>query len=126
MVVSLGLAGLALRAGLELRRLRLRRHPSRVELRRRHLRLAKPAVGLIALGALGGPLSAWLLRDWTPFQTFHSWVGVAALATFVVTAVVGRRLERGLTVARPQHARVALLAALLAALAAASGFVLLP
>ncbi len=126
MTVSLGLAGLTLRAGLELRRLRRHSQPGRVALRRRHLRLGKPAVALIAVGALGGPLSSWLLRDWTPFLTFHSWVGVATLATFVTTALVGHRLEQGLTAARPLHARIALLAVLLAALAAASGFVLLP
>jgi len=126
MTFSLGLAGLALRAGLEMRRLRRHSQPGLVALRRRHLTLAKPAVALIVVGALGGPLSSWLLRDWTPFLTLHSWVGIAALAAFVTTALVGRRLERGLTSARPQHAWLALVAALLAALAAVTGFVLLP
>ena len=126
MPLSLGLAGLALRSGLELRRRRARRQPGVVELRGRHLRFAKPAVVLIAIGALAGPLSSWLLRDWTPFQTFHAWAGVAALTAFAATAMLGLRLERGLALARPIHARLALLAALAAALAAVSGFVLLP
>jgi hypothetical protein len=126
MILSLGLAWLALRSGLALRRMRVKRQAGLVERRARHLRLAKPAVALIAIGALGGPLSSWLLRDWTPFQTFHAWAGVAALGAFVAAAALGRRLEQGRAAVRPQHARVALAAALLAALAAASGFVLLP
>ena len=126
MIVGLGLAWLALRSGLELRRRHRRRQPAGLELRTRHLRLAKPAVALIAVGSLGGPLSSWWLRDWTPFLTFHAWVGLGALGAFVAVAVVGRRLERGRAAARPGHARLALLAALLAGLAAASGFVLLP
>jgi hypothetical protein len=126
MVFGLGLAWLALRSGLELRRRRSRRQPAGLELRTRHLRLAKPAVALIAVGSLGGPLSSWWLRDWTPFLTFHAWAGLGALGAFVAVAVVGRRLEQGRAAARPGHARLALLAALLAGLAAASGFVLLP
>jgi len=126
MILSLGLAGLALRSGLELRRRRARRQSGVALVRGRHLRFAKPAVVLIALGALAGPPSSWLLRDWTPFQTFHAWAGLAALSAFAATAVLGRRLERGLAVARPLHARLALLAALAAGLAAVSGLVLLP
>ena len=126
MVVSLGLAWLALRSGLGLRRLRALRQPGLVELRSRHLRLAKPAVALILLGSTGGPLSSWLLRNWTPFLTFHAWVGIAAIAVFTTLAIIGRRLEEGRADARPIHARLALLAALLAGLAAISGFVLLP
>lgn len=71
-------------------------------------------------------MSSWWLRDWTPFRTFHAWVGLACLLAFAVAALAGRRLERGRTVVRPFHARVAMLAALLAALSAVSGFVLLP
>jgi hypothetical protein len=126
MVLGLGLAGLALRSGLELRRRRSRRQPGGLDLRSRHLRLAKPAIALIAVGSLGGPLSSWWLRGWTPFLTFHAWAGLAALGAFVAVAVLGRRLEEGRAAARPGHARLALLAALLAGLAAASGFVLLP
>ena len=126
MTLSLGVAWLALRSGLGLRRRRVRRLPGLVELRSRHLRYAKPAIVLIAIGALAGPLSSWLLRDWTPFQTFHAWAGVSALTAFSATAVLGRRLERGLATARPIHARLALLTVLAAGIAAVSGFVLLP
>jgi len=126
MVGSLCVAWLALRSGLELRRRRTRRERGLAALRARHLRLAKPAVALIALGAAAGPLSAWLLRDWTPFLSFHAWAGLATLSAFLVLARLGQKLERGATALRETHARVALLSALLAALAAASGFVLLP
>jgi len=126
MTVSLGLAWLALRSGLRLRRERQREGSGRLSLRARHLRFAKLAVALIFVGAAGGPLSSWLLRDWTPFRTFHAWAGLACLLAFAVAALAGRRLERGRTAVRPFHARVALLAALLAALSAVSGFVLLP
>ncbi len=81
---------------------------------------------LAILANIRGPISSWLLRNWTPFLTFHAWVGIAAVAVFVGLAVVGRRLEEGRAAARPVHSRLALLAALLAGLAAVSGFVLLP
>jgi hypothetical protein len=126
MALALGLGWLALRSGLELRRRRSRRQPGGRELRARHLRIAKPAVALIVVGAIGGPVSSWGLRGWTPFLTFHAWAGLAALTAFLAAAVMGRRLEQGRAGARSGHARLALLAALLAGLAAASGFVLLP
>ena len=126
MVLALGLAWLALRSGLGIRRMRSQRAKGLVALRASHLRIAKPAVALIAIGSVGGPISSWWLREWTPFATFHAWAGIAALAAFVALAVIGRRLEEGRAAARPVHARLALLAALLGGLAAASGFVLLP
>lgn len=126
MTLSLGLAWLTFRSGLRLRRKRQRAESGRRALRARHLRLAKPAVVLIFVGAVGGPLSSWWLRDWTPFRTFHAWAGLACLLAFAGAALAGRRLERGRVAVRPFHARVALLAVLLGALCAVSGFVLLP
>jgi hypothetical protein len=126
MLLSLALAALTLRAGLALRRARLGRAPRDPGLRRRHLRLAKPAVALILAGFVGGPLSALWLRGWTPFTTFHGVLGLVVAALFVAAALVGRRLERGRSRAFEAHARLGALAVLGAALAAVAGFVLLP
>lgn len=126
MAVALALAALALRAGLALRRPRLAGRRRDPELRRRHLRLAKPAVALVVVGFAAGPLSAGLLRGWTPFATFHAAVGSAAALLFVAAAIAGRGLERGRSRARDLHALLGGLAVLLAALAAVAGFSLLP
>ena len=135
MLCSLGLAAAALRLGLALRRDRrsrlhgLARAPEarpRGALRRAHLRLAKPAVVLICLGFVGGPLSMWALRGRPPFGTVHALLGVTAALLFAATAVLGRRLE--LARGRPleAHALAGLLALLAGAAAAVAGFVLLP
>ena len=126
MIVSLLLAWLALRSGSQLRSLRARRGRGLVELRQRHLRLAKPAVALIVVGFLLGPLSSYFLRDWTPFQTFHALAGSLAVALFLAAARYGSQLEIGLRGARVPHLRFVLAAMLCAAVAAISGFVLLP
>ena len=127
MIVALGLAWLALRSGLELRRLRrLARADGLVELRTRHLRRAKSAIALLVVGFALGPASAFWLRDMAPFRTLHAWVGVAALALFVAAAIFGHRLEEGERGVAPLHARLALAALLVSALAFATGFVLLP
>ena len=126
MTGALVVASLAFRSGMTLRRARRLGAPASPAARGRHLRGARPAVALVLIGAIGGPLSAWWLRDWTPFRTFHAWAGLACLAAFLVVGVAGRRLERGELAVRPLHARIALLAVLLAALSAVSGFVLLP
>jgi hypothetical protein len=126
MVASIALAGLALRAGLVLRRARLggaARTPARL---RAHLRLAKPAVLLVGIGAVAGPISAAVLRDWSPFATFHAWAGLLAAALFAAAALLGRRLERGLGRPVTAHALCGALALLVAALAAVAGFALLP
>ena len=126
MLVSIGLAALTLRAGLALRRARLGRAPRDPGLRRRHLRLAKPAVAMILAGFVGGPLSALWLRGWDPFTSFHGVLGLAVASLFAAAALVGRRLERGRSRAFEAHARLGALAVLGAALAAVAGFVLLP
>jgi len=107
MVASLGVVALALRAGLRLRRARFGREPKTPDLRRTHLRLAKPAVALICVGFLAGPISALWLRGWTPLATFHAWLGMLAAAV-------------------DAHAILAGLAVLAAAVAVVAGLVLLP
>jgi hypothetical protein len=126
MLLSIGLALLTLRAGLQVRRARLGRVPRDPSLRGRHLRLAKPAVTLVLIGFLGGPLSAVWLRGWQPFHSFHGVLGLAVASLFAAAAILGRRLERGRASARAAHAWLAALAVLGAAVAAVAGFVLLP
>ncbi len=126
MVASLGLAALALRAGLRLRRGRRRADPRRPDAMRRHLRLAKPAALGVALGFLGGPLSMALLRGRSPFGTAHAWIGIVVVLLFGATALLGRRLEKGRPASRDLHAALGLAAVLLGAAAAVMGFVLLP
>ncbi len=126
MVASLGVVALALRAGLRLRRARYGREPRTPDLLRSHLRLAKPAIALICVGFLAGPISAAWLRGWTPFATFHAWLGVLAAALFLAVAILGRRLERHRGRPVDAHAVLAGLAVLAAAVAVVAGLVLLP
>jgi Protein of unknown function (DUF4079)/Eukaryotic cytochrome b561 len=126
MAASLMLAGLALRAGLVLRRARAARRPAPRGARRRHLRLAKPAVALVLFGFAAGPVSSVWLRGWSAFESFHGWVGGVAAALFIATAWYGRRLEKGRAASRNAHALAGGLAMLAAAVAAVAGFVLLP
>jgi hypothetical protein len=126
MLVSLVLATLTLRAGLALRRARRGRAPRDPRLRQRHLRLAKPAVALVGIGFLGGPVSAVLLRGWEPFASFHGALGLGVALLLGAAALLGRRLERGRSRAFEVHALLGALGVLGAALAAVAGFVLLP
>ncbi len=126
MVASLGVVALALRAGLRLRRARFGREPRTPDLRRTHLRFAKPAIALICVGFLAGPISALWLRNWTPFATFHAWLGALAAALFIAVAIVGRRLEQHRGRPADAHAILAGLAVLAAAVAVVAGLVLLP
>jgi hypothetical protein len=126
MAVSITLAALALRAGLRLRRARLagvRRPP---EWRRRHLALAKPAVVMALIGFVAGPISAFSLRDWSVFSSFHGLLGLLVAGLFAATGLLGRQLERGRSHALDAHALLAALSVLGAAVAAVAGFVLLP
>jgi phosphatidylglycerophosphate synthase len=126
MSVSIAIAVLAARSGLRMRsarRLGTRRDPA---LRRRHLRAAKLAVTLVAIGFAGGPLSMSLLRGRDPFETAHAWIATLALVLFAATAVIGRGLERGRSRSLDRHALVAALALLAAGAAAMTGWVLLP
>jgi len=126
MLASLTLAGLALRSGLILRRLRRRRLPRARELRPRHLRLAKPAVALLLVGFVGGPVSWVWLRGGELLGSFHGALGVAVAGLFVATAVLGHRIEAHASRRFDVHALLGTLALLLGALAAVAGFVLLP
>ena len=126
MVASIALAATALRAGLLLRRarrLKARRAPG---LRERHLRFAKPAVALLLAGFIAGPISAFTLRGWGVFESFHGWLGLTCIALFAATARLGRSLERGRSRAFDAHALLGLLALLAAGVAAVAGFGLLP
>jgi hypothetical protein len=126
MLVSILAAAAALRLGLRLRRERragARRSP---ELRRRHLRVARPAVAALLAGFAAGPVSAVALRGFEPFATFHGAVGVAVALLFAGAAWLGHELARGRSRSRDLHALLGGLGVLLAALAAVAGFVLLP
>ncbi len=129
MLSALALAALALRAGLRMRRLRTRGAKLERGLLATHLRVARPAVLLLLAGFLGGPLSALFLRDWTPFGTFHAWLGLVAAALFGTAGWLGLRMQRG-RLRRDRGARLhgllGTLAMLFGALAAAAGLVLLP
>jgi hypothetical protein len=126
MLLWLATAAAALRLGLRLRRARLaglRRPP---ELRRRHQRLARPAVAALLVGFAAGPVSSVLLRGWDAFHSFHGFAGFTAAALFACAAVLGQRLSRGRSRAVDAHALLGTLAVLIAALAAVAGFALLP
>ena len=126
MTVALIAAGMALRFGLTLRRQRAAKQPPSPELRRKHLRIAKPAALLMLFGLIGGPASAWLFRGWEPFGTLHAALGTAAALLFGITAWDGRALEGGDAARRQRHGWIALAAFLMAAVSAVTGFVLLP
>jgi hypothetical protein len=126
MLVALSLVFFALRRGLALRRSRLRGAGGRGALVRRHVALARPALILLFIGFVAGPLSAVWLRDWLPLRTLHGWLGVGAAIAFAFTGWLGARLHDGRSRAVELHARLALVAVLAAALAAIAGFVLLP
>jgi hypothetical protein len=126
MLASLALASLALRAGLALRRARRLGQRRSAGAYRRHLRLAKPALALLALGFAGGVASSVWLRGWDALETAHGLVALAALAALLATGALGHRLEHGESRAVEWHARLAALSVLLAAAAIGTGFVLLP
>ena len=130
MLASFGLAFLTLRLGLALRRLRERGGEGRGALMKRHMRLGKPAVALLCAGFLGGPVSAYWLRGWTPFGTLHAWLGVLAAGLFIGAFWLGNGMARRRGEARSRaveaHARLGLAATLIGGLACFAGFVLLP
>jgi len=90
------------------------------------MRVAKPAVPILMLGFVGGPLSVWWLRDWTPMSSFHALIGGTAALLFFAAAAHGRRLEHGNADARSAHALLGVLGVLAGLVAAVAGFVLLP
>jgi hypothetical protein len=126
MSVSIAIAVFAARSGLQMRNARRLGTRRNATTRSRHLRTAKLAVALIAIGFTSGPLSMALLRGRDPFETAHAWIATLALGLFATAALIGRRLERGRSQARDVHALVAALALLAAGVAAMTGWVLLP
>ena len=126
MLASLLLAALTLRNGLALRRARQLRRPPPAGARQRHLRFARPAVVLLAIGFCLGLASAVWLRGFEPLRSFHGLLGALALALFVAAERLGSRLQRGDTAVRELHARLALAAMLIGVMTALAGFVLLP
>jgi hypothetical protein len=129
MLVALALAALALRAGLRMRRLRTSGAKPERGLLAAHLKVAKPAVVLLLAGFVGGPLSALVLRDWTPFGTFHAWLGLTAAVLFGSAGWLGLRMQRG-SLRRDRganlHGLLGTLGMLAGAVAAVAGMVLLP
>jgi len=126
MLVGLGLAALALRSGLALRRARHGRGRRTPALRPSHLRVARPAVLLLLVGFVGGPISAVWLRGWDAFDTFHGVAGLVAAALFGSAGFLGHRMATGRSRARDAHALLGVLGVLAGALAAVAGFALLP
>lgn len=129
MVVALALAVLALRAGLRMRRLRVTGAKPERGLLDAHLKMARPAVLLLLAGFVGGPVSAGLLREWTPFGSLHSWLGLVAAVLFGTAGWLGLRMQRG-ALRRDRganlHGLLGTLGVLFGAVAAAAGMVLLP
>ena len=126
MAAGLVLLFLALRSGLALRRTRTTAERRTPAMRPRHLRFAKPAVALLLVGFVAGPFSWVWLRGGEPLGTFHGFVGLAVAALLASAAWLGWRIETGASRAFDVHALLGGLAALLAALAAVAGFILLP
>ena len=126
MLTTIALAAATLRAGLVLRRARLRGTRRDGAAYRRHLRLAKPTVSLLVIGFGLGLGSALWLRGWGAFATAHGLVATTALGLFLATGWLGRRMERGDRSRIDLHALLGGLSTLAAVAAFLTGFVLLP
>jgi hypothetical protein len=125
MLISIGLVSIALRAGLAMRRRRLRGIPPDSNLLKRHLALAKPGVFFVCFGFVGGGISSLLFRGWQPLQSLHGIVGLLVVILFSLTAYLGKRSQRG--EGDPAlHGLFGVLGVLVALLAGVAGFVLLP
>ena len=121
-VVALGL--LVLREGLLLRRARLsgERRESR-----RHTRLARPLVLLVAAGYLSGIASmVWLRRD-PALESVHFWLATLATLCIGLAGTLGLRLERRVSDrARSIHLACGGAGLLIAIGAALAAFAILP
>ncbi len=126
MLATLGIAALALRLGLKLRKARQGQGRRTASDRARHLLFGKIAVSLICVGAIGGLLTMQFVRGEKVFQSFHAWISVLVVLLFLATAIVGRKLENGEGNVREIHAKFGMLAFLAVAVAAVAGFILLP
>jgi hypothetical protein len=126
MLASLLLAALTLRTGLAMRRARQMRRPPPKGARQNHLRFARPAVVLLAIGFCIGLASGVWLRGFEPLRSFHGLLGTLALVLFVTAERLGLRLQGGDASVRELHARFALAAMMVGVMTALAGFVLLP
>ena len=126
MVTSVALAVATARLGLEIRKRRVSGRAVGLELRRRHLRLGKTAIGLVLVGFVLGALSMVWLRERSAFESFHGILGVIVSGLFAWTGLSGRALARGDQAARNLHRGVAAASIGAALLSAVAGFVLLP
>ena len=121
-VIALGL--FVLREGLAIRNARLRRRPFDT---RRHRRLAKLLIVLMALGWLSGVSSMVLLRNQSMFESIHWPFGSSALALLGIAGALGLQLERGRWLdRRVAHAAFGALGMLFALGAAVAGMSILP
>ncbi len=126
MTVSLTLAVVTARLGLEIRRRRAYGKPVGASLRARHLRFGKRAILMIGVGFVAGPLSMFFLRQREILDSFHGILGIIVLGLFSWTGWSGRALARGDREMRVLHRIVAASAIGAAMLSAIAGFVLLP
>jgi len=126
MVTSVALAVATARLGLEIRKRRASGRTIGPELRRRHLRLGKTAIGLVLGGFVLGALSMSWLRERAVFESFHSVLGIVVCGLFAWTGLSGRALARGDQTTRALHRGLAAASLAAALLSAVAGFVLLP
>jgi hypothetical protein len=126
MVSTLGMAMVTARLGLEIRRRRMSERPVGGDLRGRHLRSGKRTLVMVGIGFLAGPISMALLRDRSPFDSFHGILGIIVLGLFAWTGWSGRALAAGNRDARDIHRIAAALSVAAGMLSAVAGFILLP
>lgn len=86
------LAFITLRQGLRQRRQRLRGLQAPAANVKRHAFAGAWAVGLIGFSAVGGVISAVVLRGWKPLGTMHGRLGLGCAMSFAVVWWLGRRL----------------------------------
>jgi hypothetical protein len=124
--VSLVLAFVVFRDGLAQRKQRLIRLQAPPNSRPRHLRLGPWSVGLIALSAVGGLVSAVLLRKWEALGTFHGKLGLTTTVMFLLMWWLGRRLVANDKQLAGRHGVLGLLAMFAGGLTGLLGISLLP
>jgi hypothetical protein len=125
MIITVGLLALVFKEGVTLRRARLKQGVSSKN-RSLHTRLAKLTTGLLLAGAISGPISSVWLRGWSAFESIHARITLSVLCLCLLTAILGRLLERH-QFRRPDIHGWLGLATLLGAVAAfVTGFALLP
>jgi hypothetical protein len=126
MVSTLAMAIATARLGLEIRRGRMSGRRVSGDLRARHLRFGKRTLVMVGVGFLAGPISMTLLRDQSPFDSFHGILGIVVLGLFAWTGWSGRALAGGNRDARDIHRIAAASSVAAAMLSAVAGFILLP